>query len=51
MKKHEKIKRAKLVTEEFKEKHKKATGTRQSVEAIHGHERAVSKFCRSCEQH
>lgn len=37
--------RAKLVTEEFKEKHKEATGARQSVEAIHGHERAVSKFC------
>lgn len=37
--------RAKLVTEEFKEKHKEATGARQSVEAIHGHEKAVSKFC------
>lgn len=37
--------RAKLVTEEFKEKHKKATGANQSVEAIHGHEKAVSKFC------
>lgn len=37
--------RAKLVTEEFKEKHKEATGARQSVEAIYGHERAVSKFC------
>jgi len=37
--------RAKLVTEEFKEKHKKATGANQSKEAIHGHEKAVSKFC------
>jgi hypothetical protein len=37
--------RAKLLTEEFKEKHKKATGARQSVEAIHGHEKVVSKFC------
>lgn len=37
--------RAKLVTEEFKEKHKEATGARQSVEAIHGHEKAVSKYC------
>jgi len=37
--------RAKLVTDEFAEKHKEATGARQSVEAIHGHEKAVSKFC------
>jgi len=37
--------RAKMVTEEFKEKHKKATGARQSTEAIHGHEKVVSKYC------
>jgi hypothetical protein len=37
--------RAKLVTEEFKEKHKKGTGARQSVEAIKGHEKIVSKYC------
>lgn len=37
--------RAKLVTDEFAEKHKKATGANQSKEAIHGHEKAVSKFC------
>jgi len=37
--------RAKYVTEEFKEKHKKSTGARQSVEAIKGHEKIVSKYC------
>jgi len=37
--------RSKTVTEEFKEKHKEATGARQSVEAIHGHEKIVSKYC------
>lgn len=37
--------RAKLVTEEFKEKHKEATGANQSVEAVDDHEKAVSKFC------
>lgn len=37
--------RAKMVTEEFAEKHKKATGARQSKEAIKGHEKIVSKFC------
>jgi len=37
--------RAKTVTDEFAEKHKKATGARQSKEAIHGHEKVVSKYC------
>jgi hypothetical protein len=37
--------RAKYRTEEFKEKHKKGTGARQSVEAIKGHEKIVSKYC------
>jgi len=37
--------RAKMVTEEFKEKHKKSTGARQSVEAIKGHEKIISKYC------
>jgi len=37
--------RAKMVTEEFKEKHKRQTGARQSAEAIHGHEKVVSKYC------
>jgi len=37
--------RAKMVTEEFAEKHKKKTGARQSKEAIHGHEKIVSKYC------
>lgn len=37
--------RAKMVTEEFKEKHKKSTGARQSTEAIKGHEKIVSKYC------
>jgi len=37
--------RAKMVTDEFAEKHKKATGARQSKEAIHGHEKIVSKYC------
>jgi hypothetical protein len=37
--------RAKMVTQEFKEKHKKSTGARQSVEAIKGHEKIVSKYC------
>lgn len=37
--------RAKMVTEEFKEKHKKSTGARQSKEAIKGHEKIVSKYC------
>jgi len=39
--------RAKMVTEEFKEKHKKSTGARQSKEAVHGHEKIVSKYCTS----
>jgi len=34
-----------MVTEEFAEKHKQATGARQSKEAIHGHEKIVSKYC------
>jgi len=37
--------RAKMVTDEFKEKHKKSTGARQSVEAIKGHEKIISKYC------
>jgi hypothetical protein len=37
--------RAKMVTEEFAEKHKRQTGARQSKEAIHGHEKVVSKYC------
>lgn len=37
--------RAKVVTDEFAEKHKKATGANQSKEAIHGHEKIVSKYC------
>jgi len=37
--------RAKMVTEEFKEKHKNQTGARQSVEAIKGHEKIISKYC------
>lgn len=37
--------RAKMVTEEFAEKHKKATGANQSKEAVHGYERVVSKYC------
>lgn len=37
--------RGKLVTDEFKEKHKKSTGARQSTEAIKGHEKIVSKYC------
>lgn len=37
--------RAKMVTDEFAEKHKKATGARQSKEAVHGYERIVSKYC------
>ena len=37
--------RAKIVSEEFKEKHKKQTGARQSVEAIKGHEKIISKYC------
>lgn len=37
--------RAKMVTDEFAEKHKKATGAKQSKEAIHGHEKVVSKYC------
>lgn len=37
--------RAKTVTDEFAEKHKKATGANQSKEAIHGHEKLVSKYC------
>lgn len=37
--------RAKMLTEEFKEKHKKATGARQSAEAVKGHEKIVSKYC------
>lgn len=37
--------RAKMVTEEFKEKHKKQTGARQSVEAVKGHEKVISKYC------
>jgi len=37
--------RAKLVTDEFAEKHKKATGANQSKEAVHDHEKVVSKFC------
>lgn len=37
--------RAKIVTDEFAEKHKRATGARQSKEAIHGHEKVVSKYC------
>lgn len=37
--------RAKMVTEEFAEKHKKATGANQSKEAVHGHEKIVSKYC------
>jgi len=37
--------RAKEVSEEFKEKHKEATGANQSVEAIYGHEKIVSKYC------
>lgn len=37
--------RAKMVTDEFAEKHKKATGANQSKEAVHGHEKIVSKYC------
>ena len=37
--------RAKMVTDEFAEKHKRQTGARQSKEAIHGHEKVVSKYC------
>ena len=37
--------RAKMVTEEFLEKHKNQTGARQSKEAIYGHEKIVSKYC------
>ena len=37
--------RGKMVTEEFAEKHKRKTGARQSKEAIHGHEKIVSKYC------
>jgi hypothetical protein len=37
--------RAKMVTEEFAEKHKKATGAKQSKEAVHGHEKIISKYC------
>jgi len=37
--------RAKMVTDEFAEKHKKATGANQSKEAIHGHEKIISKYC------
>jgi len=37
--------RAKMVTDEFLEKHKKSTGARQSKEAIKGHEKIVSKYC------
>jgi len=37
--------RGKMVTDEFKEKHKKSTGARQSVEAIKGHEKIISKYC------
>jgi len=37
--------RAKMVTDEFAEKHKKSTGARQSKEAVYGHEKIVSKYC------
>jgi len=37
--------RAKMVTDEFAEKHKKATGANQSKEAVHGHEKVISKYC------
>lgn len=37
--------RAKMVTKEFKEKHKDSTGARQSVEAVKGHEKIISKYC------
>jgi len=37
--------RAKVVTDEFAEKHKKATGARQSKEAVNDHEKVVSKYC------
>lgn len=37
--------RAKLVTDEFAEKHKKATGANQSKEAVNDHEKLVSKYC------
>jgi len=37
--------RAKLVTDEFAEKHKQATGANQSREAVHDHEKLVSKYC------
>lgn len=37
--------RAKMVTDEFAEKHKKATGANQSKEAVNGHEKVVSKYC------
>lgn len=37
--------RAKMVTDEFAEKHKCQTGARQSKEAVHGHEKIVSKYC------
>jgi len=37
--------RAKLVSEEFSEKHKKKTGARMSKEAVKGHEKLVSKYC------
>jgi len=37
--------RGKMVSEEFKEKHKNQTGARQSVEAIKGHEKIISKYC------
>lgn len=37
--------RAKLVTDEFAEKHKEATGANQSREAVSDTEKLVSKFC------
>ncbi len=37
--------RAKLVSEKFLEKHKQHTGAHQNKEAIHGHEKIVSKYC------
>ena len=37
--------RSKMVTDEFAEKHKRQTGAPQSKEAVHGHEKVVSKYC------